>query len=69
MATTKPNPNLTPGAAATVVVTAAPVPTPENTPVPGGGRWRWDIAAPGWVNLDAPASAAPALTSTDATLE
>lgn len=25
--------------------------TPENTPVPGGGRWRWDIALPGWVEV------------------
>ena len=34
---------------------AGPAPTPENTPVPGGGRWRWDITAPGWVDVDAPA--------------
>lgn len=40
---------------------ATAVRTPENTPVPGGGRWRWDIAAPGWVDLDAPpADALPA---------
>lgn len=32
---------------------AIPIPTPENTPVPGGGRWRWDIAAPGWMDVDA----------------
>lgn len=30
---------------------AVPTPTPENTPVPGGGRWRWDIAGPGWVEV------------------
>lgn len=39
-----------------VAVAAAPVdpsiPTPENTPVPGGGRWRWDITKPGWVEID-----------------
>lgn len=36
-------------------------PTPENTPPPGGGRWRWDITKPGWVDLDAAnAPAAPA---------
>lgn len=35
----------------------APTPTPENTPMPGGGRYRWDIAAPGWVDVDAPAPA------------
>jgi hypothetical protein len=29
-------------------------PTPENTPVPGGGRHRWDINKPGWVDLDPP---------------
>lgn len=35
-------------------------PTPENTPVPGGGRWRWDITAPGWVDVDAaPTDALP----------
>ena len=28
-------------------------PTPENTPPPGGGRWRWDITKPGWVDIDA----------------
>lgn len=33
--------------------TAEQTPTPENTPVPGGGRWRWDITAPGWVDVDA----------------
>lgn len=33
---------------------ATPTPTPENTPIPGGGRFRWDIAAPGWVDIDAP---------------
>ena len=27
-------------------------PTAENTPVPGGGRWRWSIALPGWVEID-----------------
>lgn len=27
-------------------------PTAENTPVPGGGRWRWDITLPGWVEVD-----------------
>ena len=31
----------------------APKATPENTPPPGGGRYRWDIAKPGWVDLDA----------------
>lgn len=33
-------------------VADAPVatgPTPENTPPPGGGRWKWDIQGPGWV--------------------
>lgn len=29
----------------------APCATPENTPVPGGGRWRWDINLPGWVEV------------------
>lgn len=47
-------------APATVVLAdAAPAPistdpqasTPENTPVPGGGRWKWDIAKPGWVEV------------------
>jgi len=33
---------------------APPAPTPDNTPLPGGGRYRWDITAPGWVDLDAP---------------
>lgn len=28
--------------------------TPENTPIPGGGRWRWDIALPGWVETAEP---------------
>lgn len=32
---------------------AADAPTPDNTPVPGGGRWRWDITKPGWVDIDA----------------
>lgn len=40
---------------------AASKPTPENTPPPGGGRWRWDIALPGWVDTDAaPQPALPA---------
>lgn len=34
-------------------------PTPENTPPPGGGRWRWDINLPGWVDIDAVAPAKP----------
>lgn len=37
----------------------AQTPTPENTPIPGGGRWRWDITAPGWVDVDAPAPDQP----------
>ncbi len=70
MATTKPNQitesgadaPATPPAAVTAAVaaTAATVPTPDNTPLPGGGRYRWDIAAPGWVDLDAPAPDAAA---------
>lgn len=50
----------TPGAG-TADLSAAPAPgeaiaaaTPENTPVPGGGRWRWDIALPGWVEVPEP---------------
>jgi hypothetical protein len=40
---------------------ATPTATPENTPIPGGGRWRWDIALPGWVEvLENPAPKAPA---------
>ncbi len=30
---------------------ANPTPAPENTPIPGGGRWRWDYALPGWVEV------------------
>jgi len=30
--------------------------TPDNTPIPGGGRWRWDIALPGWVDVGASAA-------------
>lgn len=41
---------------------AAPTPTPENAPVPGGGRWRWDIAKPGWVDLDATDAAESSVT-------
>ncbi|MDP3652420.1 MAG: hypothetical protein Q8R67_12130 [Rhodoferax sp.] len=26
-------------------------PTAENTPLPGGGRWKWDITKPGWVEV------------------
>lgn len=32
--------------------------TPENTPPPGGGRWRWDITKPGWMDVDAQAEPA-----------
>ncbi len=65
-------------AAATQPNHAADAPTPDNTPVPGGGRWRWDITKPGWVDLDAvptegttdAAAAAPsAAVSTATTLE
>jgi hypothetical protein len=37
---------------ATKQTPAADVATPENTPVPGGGRYRWDITLPGWVEVD-----------------
>jgi len=43
-----------------------PTATPENTPIPGGGRWRWDAAQPGWVEVledPAPVPADPAPTS------
>jgi len=33
----------------TTAAPAAEGATSENTPVPGGGRWKWDIAGPGWV--------------------
>jgi hypothetical protein len=39
---------------------AAPEVTPENTPVPGGGRWRWDITKPGWVEVDENGALVPA---------
>lgn len=38
---------------------APPLATPDNTPVPGGGRWRWDIALPGWVELAEPVEPIP----------
>lgn len=45
--------NSTPESTAPAPVINADAATPENTPVPGGGRWRWDIALPGWVDVDA----------------
>lgn len=44
------------GAAPSDATGLADTPTPENTPVPGGGRWRWDITKPGWVDPDAVAT-------------
>lgn len=48
---------------------ATPEATPDNTPLPGGGRWRWDIALPGWVDLDAPLAPAGTALSTPAPKE
>lgn len=41
--------------------------TPENTPIPGGGRWRWDIALPGWVEIDDAGNPVPVATPAAAT--
>lgn len=59
MAKQAPARNLTTDATTTV--------TPENTPVPGGGRWRWDIALPGWVAVDTDGTRVP--TTVPATAE
>ncbi len=57
VATALSNPAAATTAAEAPAISTEPVqegPTPENTPVPGGGRWRWDINKPGWVDLDKP---------------
>ncbi len=41
-----------PQAALSAALSPATGPTPDNTPVPGGGRWRWDEEAKGWVSND-----------------
>ncbi len=43
------------------------VATPENTPIPGGGRWRWDIPLPGWIEIDDAGKPVPVITPPAAT--